>query len=278
MSETQAIRLVLADVDGTLVTNDKVLTNRAKEAVVRLNNAQILFSLTSGRPPRGMEMFIEPLNIKLPFAAFNGGQLVSPTFDILVEHVLDDQVVEEIADRLGKAKLDIWFYAGSDWYVPHLDGSHVDRESATVRFEPKSIQGSRIPSGSIVKIVGVSDNHQLINEITHEVREAFGEKVTAEASQPYYLDITHPLANKGAVVTYLAECYGLAKDQIATIGDMPNDVEMFMNSGLAIAMGNAEPEVQEAANQVTTSNLEEGFAIAMERFVLGAKASDEQPQ
>ncbi len=274
MTETSSIRLVLADVDGTLVTNEKVLTARAKKAVKRLHDAQILFSLTSGRPPRGMEMFIEPLDITLPFAAFNGGQIVSPTFETLVQHVLDDQVLGEIVDRLGRAKLDTWFYAGSEWYVPDRDGIHVDRESATVKFEPKVMNHKHRPSGSIVKVVGVSDDHNLIMKMTDEIREALGDKVTAEASQPYYLDITHPLANKGAVVGYLAKCYELKTDQIATIGDMPNDVEMFTKSGLAIAMGNAEPEVQHAADQVTTSNSEEGFANAMDRFVLGRDASN----
>jgi hydroxymethylpyrimidine pyrophosphatase-like HAD family hydrolase len=134
---------------------------------------------------------------------------------------------------------------------------------------------NRRPSGSIVKVVGVSDDHNLITKMTNEIREAFGDKVTAEASQPYYLDITHPLANKGAVVSYLAECYELATDQIATIGDMPNDVEMFTNSGLAIAMGNAESDVQHAADLVTTSNSAEGFAHAMERFVLGRDAAND---
>ncbi|MGH3290675.1 MAG: HAD hydrolase family protein, partial [Trebonia sp.] len=67
------IKLLLADVDGTLVTPDKVLTDRAIDAVRRLGKAGILFAVTSGRPPRGMSMLIEPLNLTTPIAAFNGG-------------------------------------------------------------------------------------------------------------------------------------------------------------------------------------------------------------
>ncbi len=101
-----------------------------------------------------------------------------------------------------------------------------------------------------------------------KARETFGEDVSAAQSQPYYLDITHPRANKGEVVRYLSVQLGIPSDRFATIGDMPNDVLMFAHSGLSIAMGNASPEVQRAARRVTASNEHDGFAEAMERFVL----------
>jgi hydroxymethylpyrimidine pyrophosphatase-like HAD family hydrolase len=92
--------------------------------------------------------------------------------------------------------------------------------------------------------------------------------VSAARSQPYYVDVTHPNANKGAVVSYLSAMYGLAPEEIATIGDMPNDVDMFAQSGLSIAMGNASDEVRRAARCVTGTNEDEGFANAVERFIL----------
>jgi hydroxymethylpyrimidine pyrophosphatase-like HAD family hydrolase len=95
--------------------------------------------------------------------------------------------------------------------------------------------------------------------------------VSAARSQPYYLDVTHPDANKGHVVTVLSEVLSIPPAQIATIGDMPNDVLMFQKSGLRIAMGNASAEVQHQAQFVTSSNEEEGFANAMETFVLGVR-------
>jgi len=70
------------------------------------------------------------------------------------------------------------------------------------------------------------------------------------------------------VVRYLSERFGIPSAQIATIGDMPNDVLMFAHSGLSIAMGNASAEVQRAARRVTTTNDDEGFANAVDRFIL----------
>ena len=98
--------------------------------------------------------------------------------------------------------------------------------------------------------------------------DPFGDHVTAARSQPYYLDVTHPEANKGAVARYLSATYTIPAEAIATIGDMPNDVLMFAHSGLSSAMGNASPEVQRTARRVTASNADEGFASAVERFIL----------
>jgi hydroxymethylpyrimidine pyrophosphatase-like HAD family hydrolase len=96
-----------------------------------------------------------------------------------------------------------------------------------------------------------------------------GEKASAARSQPYYLDVTHPQANKGTVVTVLAKKLNIPPEQIATLGDQPNDVLMFRKSGFSIAMGNASDDVKSQASAVTDSNENEGFAKAMEKFILG---------
>src|SRR5215472_15445024 len=263
------IRLFLADVDGTLVTQDKTLTPRAIEAVAKLDAAGILFAITSGRPPRGMAMLTEPLKLKTPIAAFNGGLLVDSDMTVIEQRVLTTDLVKPVAELMETFSLDVWIYRGADWYVPTADGPHVARESWTVKFEPMLMSdGVQGLTSSVAKLVGVSDDHGAVNKATEAVHDRFGDHVSAAASQPYYLDVTHPQANKGAVARYLAEQYKLGADDIATIGDMPNDVLMFAHSGLAIAMGNASPEVKRAARRVTTSNEDEGFANAVDRFIL----------
>ena len=117
----------------------------------------------------------------------------------------------------------------------------------------------------------MSDDNDLVARCEKDVQAALGAKASAARSQPYYLDVTHPDANKGAVARYLSARYAIPPHAIATIGDMPNDVLMFAHSGLSIAMGNASPEVQQSAHYVTTSYEDEGFANAVERFVLSEK-------
>ena len=118
----------------------------------------------------------------------------------------------------------------------------------------------------------MSDAHGTVATAAQATRAALGDHVSAWRSQPYYLDVTHPEANKGSVAQFLAARYELDVEAIATIGDMPNDVLMFAHSGLSIAMGNASDEVQKAARRVTGSNDDDGFAHAVEQFILRGRS------
>jgi Cof subfamily protein (haloacid dehalogenase superfamily) len=263
-----AIRLLLADVDGTLVTPDKVLTDRAVEAVRRLGEAGILFAVTSGRPPRGMAMLVEPLALTTPIAGFNGGVLVNRDMSVIEQRVIPEDLVVPVAELNGSFGLDTWVYRGADWYIPDPRGAHVAKETATVRFEPEVMTGLDGLTSDVAKLVGVSDDLDAVARAATAAHDRFGDHVSAARSQPYYLDVTHPDANKGAVARYLSARYAIPPEAIATIGDMPNDVLMFAHSGLSIAMGNASPDVQRSARRITTSNADEGFANAVDRFIL----------
>jgi hypothetical protein len=265
----QQIELVLADVDGTLVTDAKELTDRSIAAVRSLKAAGVKFAVTSGRPPRGMQMLVEPLQLTLPLAAFNGGLFARPDMSVIEERSIDSSLVTQIVELIGKHELDAWLYRGSDWLLRDAQAAHVKKEADTVRFAPTVVESFDGITDSIAKIVGISDDLDRVAEAEADARERFGDHVSAARSQPYYLDVTHPEANKGAVLHYFSREYEIPLERIATLGDQPNDMLMFDGAGLSIAMGNAGKEVKAAATQVTASNEQEGFAIAIERYVLG---------
>jgi Cof subfamily protein (haloacid dehalogenase superfamily) len=262
------IRLVLADVDGTLVTQEKVLTAQARQAVAKLAEAGIAFAITSGRPPRGMQTLISDLNITTVVAGFNGGVFITPRLDPIVMRDLPKDAAARTIELIEEHGLVPWLYTDTTWYVQDPKGPHVDRESKTVGFGPEVTSDYSSYLAQAAKIVGVSDDLKAVAECEKKVRAELGDHVSAARSQPYYLDVTHPAANKGSVVDFLACVYLIPKSSIATLGDMPNDVLMFNKSGMSIAMGNASKEVQAEANFVTDSNEEEGFAHAIERFIL----------
>ncbi|MDE3070048.1 MAG: HAD family phosphatase [Acidobacteriota bacterium] len=265
------VEILLTDVDGTLVTQAKELTPGTVAAARRLREAGVQLAVTSGRPPRGMASLVEPLDLTTPIAAFNGGLIVRPDMSVIEQRVLPAGIVEPAIDLLDRSGLDVWAYSGADWLVRDAAGAHVAHEAGTVGFGPTVVESFGALS-DVAKLVGVSDDHELVGAATAKARETLGDHVSASQSQPYYLDITHPRANKGEVVSFLSATLGIAPERFATIGDMPNDVLMFARSGLSIAMGNAAREVQRAARRVTTSNEDEGFARAVERFVLPAGA------
>src|ERR1700751_3553847 len=267
------IRLVLADVDGTRVTQEKVLTQKARQAVAQLGEAGIAFAVTSGRPPRGMQTLIKDLNISTVVAGFNGGVFITPRLDPIVMRDLPKDATARAIELIREYGLVAWLYTDTTWYVQDPKGPHVDRESKTVGFGPEVTSNYSKYLAQAAKIVGVSDDLSAVAECEKKVREELGDHVSAARSQPYYLDITHPAANKGSVVDFLSAVYLIPRSSIVTLGDMPNDVLMFENSGMSIAMGNASKEVQAQANFVTDSNEEEGFAHAIDRFVLNQAIS-----
>src|SRR5262245_645284 len=157
MGAANTISALLADVDGTLVTKEKVLTTRAIEAVRRLHERGIAFFITSGRPPRGMRMLVQPLELKMPMAAFNGGMIVHPDLTVVDERPLPDDIVPDVIKSLESHKLDVWIYRGTDWYIRYAQAPHVDRESSTVQFPPTVVPTFDGLLSRVVKIVGVSD-------------------------------------------------------------------------------------------------------------------------
>jgi HAD superfamily hydrolase (TIGR01484 family) len=287
------IRLLLADVDGTLVDSKKRITERACRAIGSLREAGIGLAVTSGRPPRGMKMIADAVNLTAPIAAFNGGTLVRPEdFEVLESLTLEKSVAERVIARLEEQGLDVWVYAGLDWYLRDPGAPHRAQEERTVQFPPTVVADFQAAfQQGVAKVVGVSDDLDLVQRVEKSVQEEFGETmhcqqshrahqhdsaadpypggVAAARSQPYYLDVTHPRANKGSVVETLAKMLNLSTSQIATIGDMPNDILMFKKSGFSVAMGQANDQVQSAARRVTSGLDDEGFAVAVERFILG---------
>jgi Cof subfamily protein (haloacid dehalogenase superfamily) len=265
------VSLVVADVDGTLVTRDKVLTAKAQAAVEALHAKGVAFAITSGRPPKGMAMLIEPLAITTPIGGFNGAIFVKPDMTIIEERVFAVERARETIRIILDAGLDAWVYTGTDWLIRDLNAPHVAHEQWVVKFAPKVVADLGAGLDHAVKITGISDDHDMVARCEAELRQKLGARASVVRSQPYYIDVTHPDANKGVVVDTLSRVLSIPPELILTIGDMPSDTLMFRKSGISIAMGNAEPEVKAQAHYVTDSNEAEGFATAMERFVLDAR-------
>jgi hypothetical protein len=262
------VAALISDVDGTLVTDDKRLTDRTCAAVARLRDAGIAFTVISSRPPGGLRMLIEPLRLSAPLAAFNGGLLVTPALVVTGEpRFLPPAVARRAIDFLQGRCADVWLFTADEWRVRDPHGPYVRREERTVRFAPRAV-ADFADTGQVGKIVGVSEDFELLRRLESDARAAFRDDAAVARSQPYYLDFTHPLANKGAALGALAKLLALPPERIAVIGDGMNDIAMFGQAGTSIAMGNGFPEVRRAARFVTASNADDGFAQAVERFVL----------
>jgi hypothetical protein len=263
------ISLVVSDVDGTLLTKDKILTEGAKRAVRRLHDAGIGFTITSSRPSIGMRFLIEPLAITLPIGAFNGSSIVDPQLSPIEQHLIPASAAQRSLDVLNEFKVDIWLFTNELWLTRRPDGEYVPHEKRTIRADPTIVADFASYLSTACKIVGSSSDASLLQRCELAMQKSLGTQAMAVRSQSYYLDVTPPGCDKGTFVETIATRQGVASDAVATIGDMQNDLAMFKKSGVSIAMGNATDDVKKLATHITASNADEGFAKAIDMILDG---------
>ena len=263
------IRLVVSDVDGTLVTKEKRLTDAARAAVEKLRTAGIGFTIVSSRPTIGMDFLIKPLALRLPFGSFNGSSIVDPQTRPIEQHLIPPDIVRRAVDLLEQSGVDIWLFTSDQWLARDPDGEYVSHEQLAIKNDPVIVDSFTPYLTKVCKIVGASSDPELLMRCEATMQQAVGKEATAARSQTYYLDVTPPGHDKGTFVTAMAARLGIPLREVATIGDMQNDLPMFARSGMSIAMGNAADDIKHRATHVTASNEEDGFAKAMDVILAG---------
>ena len=262
------IRLVVSDVDGTLVKHDKTLDPATVAAVGRLRSAGIMFCLVSSRPPHGLDVLLKPLSIDTPRAGFNGGEVLGPTDERLSELLIDEGAARAAVAHLTANGVDSWIFGDGKWYLTNPDAHYIPREKLSVSLDPTLVPDLTPYLGRVHKLMATTEDFDLMARMETEVAALLGDKATVLRSQKYYLDVTHPQANKGFAAQQLARLLGIADAEMCCLGDMPNDVPMFRVAGLSISMGNAPEPVQAQARHVTGDAEGTGWADAIDRYVL----------
>ncbi len=262
------IRLLISDVDGTLVTSGEGLTQATIDAAARLRAAGIRLALTSARPPQGLELFASSLGLDTPRGAFNGGTITAPDGTVLEARLLPEQAARDAVSFLEQNGVDVWLFVGSHWQVRNPDAHYVALETRTLQQPPTVVGSFDDLLGRCGKITGTTDNHDLLARLESELSARIGTAANVHRSQAYYLDVTHPDANKGFAATHIARLLGIDLRDVAVIGDQANDLAMFDVAGTAIAMGNAPADVQARAHHVTRPIRDDGWAWAVDHLLL----------
>jgi len=262
------IDLVVSDIDGTLVRDDKSLSDRVIAAVGRLRDAGVPLVLISARPPSGMLWIGEKLSLTGALGAFNGGTVVRPDGTLVSAERLRPEVATRALAMIARPEIIRWLFHDGCWHAERVDDVYAVRERRAANQEP--IVGGDFSKlvDAADKVVAVSDDHDLLARLEREMGEALGENATVMRSQAYYLDITAPRANKGDGIAALAKAAGVPLDRVAAIGDQRNDMAMFARAGFSIAMGQGPEEVRKAASCVTATNDEDGVAQAIDKILL----------
>ena len=265
------IRLVISDVDGTLVNSDKGLTDATVAAVKSLRKAGIAFTIISARPRSGMMPIAERLELDGAMGAFNGGLVFERDGTVLEHHRVDEGCARGIWAIVGDADVDRWVFADDKWYASSGTGLHARRERKSSNQEPVVTDDFLDVISRADKITFVSDDEALLSGLHEKINAAYGKEATIAQSQTYYLDVTALEANKGAGIERLAHAMKTPMECIAAFGDQANDLPMLKRAGVAVAMGNATKDVRDAARHVSLGNDQDGAAYAIRSFILGEK-------
>ena len=267
----EPIRLVVSDIDGTLVNHAKQLTPRARAAIAALEKAGIGFTVTTARPPVGLRPVYAMLGLKVTAAAINGGAIVDGAFNIVEEKLLAPDVARRAVAFLRGRGLDPWLFTDAHWYICDPGGDNVGLETRTIGQDPVVVEdfGPEL-YGHVLKVIGSCNDHALLARCEADLQRDLGDAAIATRSQAYYLDVTNPGAHKGEAVKSLARTFGVPVSAVMTIGDGTNDIPMLEAAGFGVAMGNGSEAVKAAARAVTDDCENDGFAKAVERYALGS--------
>ena len=266
--------LIASDVDGTLLDDDENVTPRTRAAVHAAVAAGAQFVLATGRPPRWVPQVADALGIAPMAVCANGAVLYDSATDrIVAARTLSSDVLAELAEmatrlipgaglaveRVGRTAHDAatpQFVSSPGYEHAWLNPDNTEVSLADLLSAPAIKLLIRKPGARSGDMAAVLAKHVgLQGDITYSTNNGLIEVMPLGIS-------------KATGVEEVARPLGIAAEDVVAFGDMPNDVPMIRWAGLGVAMGNADPEVMEAADEVTTPNTDDGLARVLERWWL----------
>jgi Cof subfamily protein (haloacid dehalogenase superfamily) len=267
------IDLIAIDMDGTLLDSNHAISPRVKKAITAVRAQGVRIVLATGRPFSGVEKYLEELGLTGEgdyCITFNGAviQNAADTKSVAETTLGYDDFLycEKIARELG---VHFHMLYERSMMTPNADiSSHTVRD-AYISHTPllyRSVEQVD-PAWRFRKFMMVDDEAVLDKAIANFPPELL-QRYTVVKSAADFLEILHPEAGKGRALATLAAYLGVSPERIMAIGDQENDLVMLEFAGVAVAMGNAIDAVKAVADHVTTSNNEDGVAVAIERYAL----------
>ncbi|KTS75917.1 sugar-phosphatase [Pantoea stewartii] len=268
-----AIKLIAIDMDGTLLNPQHEITAGVKSALNRAREKGVSIVLATGRPYVGIEGYLMELDLHTPgqYCISNNGALVHRAEDgeVVADVTLgfdDYMYVEKLARELG---VHFQAFDKSHLYTPNKDISEFTIHEASLTGIPVRYRAveEMDPATRFPKLMMI-DKPALLDAAIARLPEHAHQTYTILKSAPYYLEILDRRVNKGYGVKMLAEKLGLQAEEVMAIGDQENDLAMIEYAGTGVAMGNAIDSVKKIAQFVTKTNMEDGVAHAIEKWVL----------
>jgi Cof subfamily protein (haloacid dehalogenase superfamily) len=260
-------KLLAVDVDGTLLNNNREITEKTKRAIHQVIDRGVIFTISSGRPVQGVAMITEQLGVDIPVITYNGAMVITGSSKKVIYSCTlreEDAVLIEKLGRERNTTMAIW--ADNQLFVNRPD-ERAAQYSQLSGTEPKLYRDVRdLLEKGINKMLWY-DEIQRINTFEREMRGLLSPSVNFHTSQPIFLEFVDVKASKAIALGKLGEHYGIRREEMIAVGDGFNDLSMIEYAGLGVAMDNAPAEIKKAADFVTLSNENDGVAHVIEKFI-----------
>ncbi|MEG0386956.1 sugar-phosphatase [Niameybacter sp.] len=265
-------KLIALDMDGTLLKDDKTISEATKKAIEQAKDRGVKVVLASGRPIDGIERYLEELDLLSGqdfVISFNGAIVQNTkTKEIVSRITLNGQDLVELYTLAQKLRVNIHAFSKEGCITPMMSKYSL-HEGEINGIPVKEVDYNELsPEEEIIKIMMVDEPDVLEKAISQLPQDVY-EKYTVVRSAPFFLEFLHKQVNKGTGVESLAHILDIERKDIICMGDAGNDEHMIRYAGLGVAMENAFDEVKEMADFVTKSNEEDGVAYVINKFILG---------
>lgn len=263
-------KLIAVDMDGTLLREDKTISDRTKKAIKKAAQKGVKVVLASGRPIAGLERYLKELNLLNAedyVMSFNGSLIQNAkTREIVSQNILkgkDLKVLYKLSKELG---VNIHAFTSKGLVAPKMS-EYTKVESTINQIPVQLVDFNEIEDEEDVVKVMLVDPQPVLDEAIKKIPQSLYEQYTVVKSAPYFLEFLNKQSSKGTGVKALADYLGIKQQEVICIGDAGNDLDMIQFAGLGVAMGNAFQEVKEAADYITKDNEEDGVAHVIEKFI-----------
>lgn len=275
-------KMIVLDVDGTLLNNDKIITARMRATLIKVQQMGIRLVLASGRPTHGVLPLAKELEMDMYdgyILSYNGGQIRSvQTGNVLFEKRVNVEMLPYLERKANKHNFAFFTYNEDTIYANDATNEHIIQEAELNEMHLKEVKDvSEFISFSPQKCMLVSDDENALIDLENHWKRRLAGELDVFRSEKYFLEVVPPFIDKAYTLSILFEKLGVDRKSVVAIGDGVCDVTMIQLAGLGIAMGNAQESVKACADYITLSNEEDGVAVAIEKIVLAEIRPAEVP-
>ena len=263
------IKMLVLDIDGTIFKKDYTASERVKQTLKSLVKKGIKVVLCTGRMYAATKQIAKELELNTPVISYQGGLVKNFLNDekTLFEKTMDEDLSLDVIKELKKRNIFFNLYINDELLVEHdsiLIQQYVDARNIKYRIvgncENLNLKGMN-------KILAIDDDVNLIENLQKEMAQRYKDKLYVIRSTPRFCEFSNPEATKGNAVRFLADMWGIKKEEIMACGDQDNDIEMLLAAGVKVAMGNATEDLKKIADYVTDSVDNDGVVKAVGKFI-----------